>query len=76
MATTDAGSGLSRRDGDEQHGNLVLWLSIGKSIVLDGGRIRLTGVDSGSRGMKIAIEAPKNVSIDRQEVHDDKIRRG
>ena len=75
MATIDTGSGLSRQPGDQEHGNLVLWLAVGKRIVIDGGRIVLTGVDSGARGMKIAIEAPKNVSIDRQEVHDDKIRR-
>lgn len=75
MATTEAGSD---RAGGEP-GNLVLWLAVGKQIVINAGRtdeIVLTCVSSGDKGAKIAFEAPRSVPIDRREVHDDKVRRG
>jgi|GEM_PF-6520683 len=71
MAVT---SHAERQEGDR--GNLVLWLAVGKSIVVDNGRVVLTCVSSGEQGAKIAFEAARSIPIDRQEVHDDKVRRG
>ena len=47
---------------------LVLTRSIGDEIIIDGRiRVRITGV-KGDR-VKVGIEAPPEVSVDRHEVH-------
>jgi carbon storage regulator len=50
---------------------LVLTRKPGEQVVI-ANNIRLTIVSIGHGRVKIGIEAPKNVSIDRQEIHDRK----
>lgn len=50
---------------------LVLTRKIGEQIVISD-NIRVTVVSVGPGRVKIGIEAPASVSIDRQEVHDKK----
>lgn len=50
---------------------LVLTRKPGEQIII-GNTIRVTVVSVGHGRVKIGVEAPPNVSIDRQEVHDRK----
>ena len=50
---------------------LVLTRKPGEAIIVND-NIRITVVELGNGRVKIGIEAPANVSIDRQEVHDRK----
>jgi|SRR5579883_2441209 len=50
---------------------LVLTRKPGEQIII-GDAIRITVVSIGHGRVKIGVEAPSNVSIDRQEVHDRK----
>lgn len=52
---------------------LVLTRRPGEQIVIGNG-IRVTVVSVGPGRVKIGIEAPENVRIDRQEVHDKIVR--
>lgn len=52
---------------------LVLTRKPGEQIVV-GNSIRITVVSIGQGRVKIGVEAPPNVSIDRQEVHDRKLQ--
>lgn len=51
---------------------LVLSRRIGESIVI-GNTIRVTVVDIGQGRVKIGVQAPGNVSVDREEIHDRKL---
>jgi carbon storage regulator len=48
---------------------LVLMRRVGESIVIDGG-IRVTVVSVQGERVRIGIEAPPDVRVDRQEVHE------
>jgi len=48
---------------------LVLMRRLGESIVIDGG-IRVTVVSVQGERVRIGIEAPPDVRVDRQEVHE------
>lgn len=50
---------------------LVLTRKIGEQIVI-GDNVRVTVVSVGPGRVKIGIEAPASVSVDRQEVYDKK----
>jgi carbon storage regulator len=47
---------------------LVLSRKIGESIIIDG-NIRVTVVDLGSNKVRLGIDAPEGVRIDRAEIH-------
>ena len=65
MATTnDAGSDIP---------NLVLRLKLGERIIIEEGRIVVTLVAQGHEGIKLAFEAAREISIDREKVHLDKM---
>ena len=51
---------------------LVLTRKPGEQIVI-GDNIRITVVQLGNGRVKLGIEAPPNVSVDRQEIHDRKV---
>jgi carbon storage regulator len=48
---------------------LVLMRRVGESIVIDGG-IRVTVVSVQGEKVRIGIEAPPDIRVDRQEVHE------
>lgn len=50
---------------------LVLSRKIGETIVI-GDTIRITVVDVGQGRVKIGVQAPNNVSVDREEIYDKK----
>ena len=54
---------------------LILTRGIGQSIIIDEGKIKITVVDfgrnpDGGRRVRIGIEAPKEIRVDREEVHE------
>lgn len=51
---------------------LVLSRKIGETIVV-GDTIRITVVDVGQGRVKIGVQAPHNVSVDREEIYDKKL---
>lgn len=51
---------------------LVLSRKIGETIVI-GNNIRITVVDVGQGRVKIGVQAPTNVSVDREEIHEKKL---
>lgn len=51
---------------------LVLSRKIGETIVI-GDTIRITVVDVGQGRVKIGVQAPHNVSVDREEIYDKKL---
>ncbi|OWK41772.1 carbon storage regulator [Fimbriiglobus ruber] len=51
---------------------LVLTRKIGEQIVIDN-NIRITVVSFGNGRVKIGIDAPPTVKVDRQEIHDKKV---
>lgn len=54
---------------------LVLSRKPGETIVIDG-KIRITVVSLGPGRVKIGIEAPREMTVDRGEVHDRKSLEG
>lgn len=48
---------------------LVLMRRVGESIVIDGG-IRVTVVSVQGEKVRVGIEAPPDVRVDRQEIHE------
>ena len=50
---------------------LVLTRKLGESIII-GHDIRVTIIDLGQGRVKIGVQAPDNISVDREEVHDKK----
>ena len=54
---------------------LVLTRKAGEQIIIQG-NIRISIVSVGPGRVKIGIDAPADVKIDRQEVHERKARRG
>lgn len=52
---------------------LVLSREPGQEIVI-GGNIRVTIVGSHNGKVRVGIDAPREVSVDRREIHDLKIR--
>jgi carbon storage regulator len=52
---------------------LVITRKIGETIVIDG-NIRVTVVAHQGGKIRLGIEAPEYVSVDRQEVHDRKMQ--
>lgn len=51
---------------------LVLTRKIGEQLII-GDNIKVTVVSLGPGRVKIGIEAPSSVTIDRQEIHDRKV---
>lgn len=51
---------------------LVLTRRVGESIIINND-IRVTVVALGNGRVKIGIEAPQGISVDRQEIHDRKM---
>lgn len=41
----------------------------GESIVIDGGRIVVKVIDSNTRKVRIGVIAPREIAVDREEVH-------
>ncbi|MGB7323505.1 MAG: carbon storage regulator [Rubripirellula sp.] len=54
---------------------LVLSRERGQSIVIDGGRIQIFINDIRGDKVRIGIAAPRDVVVDRCEVHEQKIAR-
>jgi carbon storage regulator len=52
---------------------LVITRKVGESIVIDG-NIRVTVVSHQRGKIRLGIEAPEYVAVDREEVHDRKVR--
>jgi len=52
---------------------LVLNRRVGETVVIDDAKIKVTviGIDNGSA--RLAIEAPRDITIDRQEIHERKL---
>lgn len=48
---------------------LILTRNVGEKILIDG-NITITVVDIGTNRVSIGIEAPRNVVVLREEVHD------
>ena len=71
MAARGSRPYLTRSAGNIQEGDpmLVLTRRPGEQIVIGNG-IRVTVVSVGPGRVKIGIDAPANVRIDRQEIHD------
>ncbi len=53
---------------------LVLSRLPGEKLVIDGGRIIVTVVQIDRNKVKIGVEAPKDVTVDREEVHRERIK--
>ena len=51
---------------------LVLSRKCGETIVIDGGRITVTVVEIRGDKVRIGVAAPRDVQVDRQEVHQEK----
>lgn len=64
---SDGGAILFLLEGMEM---LVLTRRVGEEIVIDGGRIRVIILDVDRGRIRIGIDAPDDVRIDRREVHD------
>ena len=47
---------------------LLLSRRIGESILIDGNKIKITIVDVQGCQVRLGIEAPKDVSVDREEI--------
>ena len=52
---------------------LVLSRKLGEEIVI-AGNIRITVVSVRGEQVRLGIEAPRNVAVDRQEVHDRRMQ--
>jgi carbon storage regulator len=52
---------------------LVITRKLGETIVIDG-NIRVTVVSHQGGKIRLGIEAPEYISVDRQEVHDRKMK--
>ncbi len=52
---------------------LVLMRRVGESIIIDGG-IRVTVVSVQGDKVRVGIEAPPDVRVDRQEIHERRFR--
>ncbi len=48
---------------------LVLSRRIGEEIVIGDATIRITVVDLGRNRVRLGIDAPENVVVDREEIH-------
>ena len=51
---------------------LVITRKVGETIVIDG-NIRVTVVSHKGSKIRLGIEAPDYVSVDREEIHDRKV---
>ena len=49
---------------------LLLGRKLGESIVIDNGKIRITVVEIRNNRVRLAIEAPRDVTIHREELLD------
>lgn len=49
---------------------LVLSRKINEAIVIDSGKIRVIVLDIRGDKIRLGIEAPAEIRVDRQEVHD------
>jgi carbon storage regulator len=49
---------------------LVLTRKRGQAIVIDGGRVRVTILEARGGLVRLGIEAPRDVRVDRAELHD------
>jgi len=54
---------------------LIFTRKDGESIMIDGGRIKITILGRTKKGYqtRVGIEAPKEVIIDREEIHNKRI---
>jgi carbon storage regulator len=48
---------------------LILTRKVGESIVIDEGNIKITVVKVKGGQVRLGVEAPKNMVVDREEVH-------
>jgi len=55
---------------------LVLTRNVGKSIFIDGGKIKITVIRV--RGMHVSLDivAPKEMTVDREEIYERKLNEG
>ncbi len=53
---------------------LILTARIGESIVIDNGNLTVKLLDLRGNQAKIGFSAPKNIIIDREKIHDAKVR--
>ena len=51
---------------------LVLSRKVGEVVVI-GDNIRVTVVDIRGENVRIGIDAPKEITVDRQEIHDRRV---
>jgi carbon storage regulator len=54
---------------------VVLVRQIGEKIMIDGGIIVVAILGIEGRKVKVGIEAPKHISIDREEIYLDKLHK-
>jgi carbon storage regulator len=54
---------------------LVLRRTIGESVII-AGNVKITVIEVKAGKVKLAIDAPRNISIDREEIQLAKLREG
>jgi carbon storage regulator len=54
---------------------LVLTRKIGEKLILNNGEIEVTVLDTKNGQVKIGVNAPKHVSVDREEIFQAKKRK-
>ena len=54
---------------------LILSRKVNEVIVIGGGQVKImvTGYDPIRKQVKLGIDAPKNITVDRQEIHERKL---
>jgi carbon storage regulator len=52
---------------------LVLSRKVGQSLFVDGARLTIVRMDRG--GVRISIDAPKSIAVDRAEIRERKLAR-
>jgi len=52
---------------------LILTRNVGKSIIIDGGKIKITINRVNGRHVSLDIVAPKEITVDREEIYERKL---
>ena len=51
---------------------LIFSVKVGEKVIIDKGNIEVTLTDMGKNQVKLGFTAPKNISIDREEIYKRK----
>lgn len=55
---------------------LILTRRVGETIVLDGGKIRIMVTQVNGHQVKLGVDAPDGMIIDREEIHEQRTKAG